>query len=573
MAHVRWLFLLFLPFSGAGCRRSLPSSTEGSRPTFRYLIRRPPALPAVLDKVRFADIASEAGLNYQWSIPGARPLHILQTIGNGCALLDYNRDGNLDILLIGPRLALYRGEGRLRFTEVTQSTGLASFSGHFLGCAVGDIDGDGYPDLYISGYRAGLLLRNRKGVDFEDRTRQAGMSPQPWGTSCAFAETRPGSGRLDLYVANYVDFDPRLGPLHCIVHNVETSCGPRTYPPLPGVFYRNEGAFRFTDVTRSVGADSVTGKGLGALFFPLEIPGLPALAIANDEMPGDLLVPNRAQGKLHYLNRAQAAGAAFDRDGNVHGGMGIDAGDYDNDGRIDLFVTTYQSEPRSLYHNEGNGLFSDQGIAAGLGAEIAEAVGFGTRFFDYDNDGWLDIVIANGHVQDNVQQIYAHVTYRQPLHLLRNTGGARPIFEVVSTKNLALQQPIVGRGLATGDIDNDGRLDILVADAEGRPLLLHNQVSTKNNWLGISLKGTRSNRDGYGAIVTARAGKQTWIRHCHADGSYLSSSDPRVHFGFGSVSRLDSLTVLWPSGHRDMLRNPPMNRYLTLKEGMSRTSR
>src|SRR5262249_13407905 len=271
-----------------------------------------------------------------------------------------------DLLLVGGRLALYAGDGKGRFTDVSQETGLAGLTGHFLGCAVGDVDGDGYPDIYISGYRTALLLLNQGGRRFRDVTRAAGLPPEPWGTSCAFAETVPGSGRLDLYVANYADFGPETQPQLCVESGRETSCGPRHYRPIVGHLYRNRGVVdgipRFQDVTRPSDAATALGKALGVAFADLDGSGRPTLAIANDEMPGDLLQPQPGSPQPRYKNVAELSGTAYDRDGNVHGGMGVDWGDYDNDGRFDLFVATFQNETKALYRNQGGVRFRDEAI-------------------------------------------------------------------------------------------------------------------------------------------------------------------------------------------------------------------
>jgi hypothetical protein len=547
----------------SGCVRLQGEGTPpANKPPFSNSLSIPPL---------FVDVAESAGLRYAWQIPGKRPHNILQTIGNGCAFLDYDNDGNLDVLLIGPRLALYRGDGRGRFTDVTGAMGLAKLSGHFLGCAVGDVDGDGYDDIYISGYREGLLLHNVHGRRFEDITRQAGLKPVPWGTSCAFAETIPGSGRLDLYVANYVDFDPKVGPLLCDEHGKMTSCGPRYYPPRTGILYRNDGHGHFSDITAASGAAKVTGKGLGVAFADFDGSGRPGLAVANDEMPGDLLKPDGRSASPRFTNIGVLSAAAYDSNGNVHGGMGLDWGDYDNDGKLDLFVSTFQNEAKSLYHNEGSGQFNDQSAPTGLGVPTTPFVAFGCKFLDYDNDGWLDLLLTNGHVQDNIEEIDPSVAYRQPCQLFHNKGnsGSNPLtFEDVSNSSGPdLQRRIVGRGLAVGDYDNDGRMDALIVDSEGKPLLLHNQNTTVGHWLGVRLRGTKSNRDGYGAILTLKTGARTLMRQCQAGGSYLSSSDRRVHFGLGSATQADSLSVRWPSGHVDMYKNLPADRYLSLTEG------
>ncbi len=571
---------------------------------------RPPARAAA-PLIRFTDVAQSAGLRYRWSIPGKRPLNILQTIGNGCAFLDYDQDGNLDVLLVGPKLALYRGNGQGHFTNVTHETGLDRFTGHFLGCAVGDYDNDGYPDLYISGYRTGLLLHNeaaeafrRSGVQdtkngspkpevrspksgltthdsrlttpaspphrfFRDVTRQSGLRPQPWGTSCAFAESIPGTGRLDLFVCNYLSFGPNTQPQLCTTAGgISTACGPRYYRPVRGTLWRNLGGGRFAGATNASGAVGA-GKALGAAWADFDGSGAPGLAVANDEMPGDLFWPVRSGAAVRYRNISRVAGTAFDRDGAAYGGMGADWGDVDNDGRLDLFVASFQNEPKPLFHNDGNRIFSDIGPGSGIGA-ARQYVAFGCKLLDIDNDGWLDLVISNGHVQDNIAEIDHSTTYRQPTLLYHSLGIVRGTLryeDVTAVAGPDLARPIVGRGLVTGDYDNDGRMDILVVDSEGGPLLLHNVCSPTWHWLGVRLIGKKSNRDGYGALLTAKAGGRTLTQLCHADGSYLSSSDSRVHFGVGASTKVEALTVRWPGGATTTYRNIPADRYITLREG------
>ena len=549
------LALLFALCLLAGCTRT-PSPIP---PT-------PPAAPT--GPALFPDVAEAAGLHYQWTVAGTRPLNILQTIGNGCAFLDCDNDGNLDILLVGPKPALYKGDGHGHFTDFTAQVGLGKLSGHFLGCAVGDYDGDGYDDLYLSGYKTGILLHNEKGKGFRDVTAAAGLKPQPWGTSASFAETVPGSGKLDLFIANYAHFGTEPGiPQLCDSHGLKTSCGPRYYQPIKGAFYRSLGNGRFVDVSAAVGMPQTSGRGLGVAFAPLEPGEAPSLAIANDEMAGDLLRP-ASKAAAHYANIGTQAGTAFDRDGGIHGGMGTDWGDYDNDGKFDLFVCTFQGEAKSLYHNEGGGLFTDVSYRTGLALPTQARVAFGCKLFDYDNDGSLDVVIANGHVQDNIHDIDTSTTYKQTLQLFHNSGGSPLTFADVSAQGgPAFGEPMVGRGLAVGDYDNDGREDVLMVDSEGKPLLLHNECPASGHWLEVRLLGAQSNRDGIGAALTAHAGGRTLLRLCHTDGSYLSASDKRVHFGLGTAAAIDTLTIHWPSGHVDTLKALPADKIITVREG------
>ena len=515
----------------------------------------------------FEDVAGKAGLKYAWSIAAKRPLNILQTIGNGCAFLDYNNDGHLDVLLVGPKPALFQGDGRGQFSDVSAATGVGKVADHYLGCAVGDYDNDGWDDVYLSGYRAATLLHNEGGRGFRVATPPA-MKPQPWGTSCAWADV-DGDGFLDLFVSNYVIFSGDAGiPQLCDSHGVKVSCGPRFYKPLKGVFYHNLKGKGFALDNEMLNVSSTHGRGLAVAFAPLDESGRPSLAFANDEMPGDLLMPRRKNGALSYVNAGLASGMAFDRDGNVHGGMGADWGDYDGDGALDLFITTYQGENKSLYHNQGDNSFNDTSYQTGLAAASLPNVAFGCKWLDFDNDGDLDLVMASGHIQDNVMAIDTSTSYRQKALIYRNSGGARPMFENVSgAAGAAFARDIVGRGVATGDYDNDGRVDVLMVDSEGHPLLLHNETKNAEHWASIQLQGTRSNRDGQGALLTALVANRKLVRLCTTGGSYLSASDGRVHFGLGANTRIDALQVQWPNGERETFHDVPGDRTVKLREG------
>jgi len=557
--HRLFRALCCLPLLLSGCGpKALPPPTANKPAT----ATRPaePAAPPL-----FVDVAAQVGLRYCWVIEGKRPLNILQSIGNGCAFLDYDNDGNLDILLVGPHLALYRGDGKGHFTDVTHATGLDRFQGHFQGCAVGDYDNDGYDDLYISAYRGGILLHNEAGHRFTDVTRSAGIAPQPWGSSCTFADL-DGDGKLDLYIGNYVRFGPDT-PQLCDIHGFKTSCGPVNYTAERGVLYRNLGFGKFQDVTHAEGLDRVSGKALGAAVAPFEDVQHPALAIADDEVPSDLIRFHGSVGE----SMGAVSGMAVAGNGKVFGGMGIDWGDYDNDGRLDLVIATYQNQAKGVFHNEG-GVFAVQDTARlGMFSSIPY-VAFGAKWLDYDNDGWLDLMFANGHVQDNIADVDVFdgpghgALYRQPILLYHNLEGKRFSDESVHLQGGA-ERRIVGRGLAIGDFDNDGSMDALVVDGEGSPMLLHNVTPHPGNWALVRLEGRKCNRDGYGALVTVEVGGRRLVRHCHADGSYLSSSDKRVHFGLGSATKIDLLQVQWPDGQVDTARNVPVNRVLTAREG------
>ncbi len=508
----------------------------------------------------FREVAKASGLNYEWRPKGTRPLNILGTIGNGCAFLDYDNDGKLDILLVGSSVALFQGDGAGHFKDVTAETNLATLKGYFLGCTVGDYDNDGYDDIYLTAYRGGALLHNRKGQGYEDVSVAAGIPAHPWSCSAAFTDIN-GDGYLDLFIGGYVKFGPDTDPQLCTNNGHKTSCGPRFYQPETSHLYLGGPNGKFKDITQSWNAHLVEGKTLGVATADYDGAGKISLALANDEMPGDLLA-NRG-GK--FENIGKNSGTAYDENGGVHGGMGVDWGDYDNDGRIDLVVATFQNEPKNIYHNDGDDLFTDKSAMLGM-APATPSLTFGIKWLDFNNDGYLDLILANGHVQDNISDIDKTTTYKQSVQLFQNHKGER--FEDISASSLdeGSRRPIVGRGLATGDYDNDGKIDVLIVDSEGTPLLLHNETVNAGNALAIRLVGSKANRNGYGARVEVTVGGQKMLRQCSPCGSYMSSSDSRVHFGLGSATVADTVTVHWPNGASSALKNVPANKPLTVRE-------
>jgi enediyne biosynthesis protein E4 len=506
----------------------------------------------------FRNVAKEAGLDYQWTVQGKRPLNILQTIGNGAAFLDYNNDGNLDILLVSLTPALFMGDGKGHFIDTTETSGLKSLKGHFLGCAVGDVNSDGYSDIYLTAYRGGILLQNNAGKGFKDVTASAKLPAIAWGTSATFFDLDKDR-QLDLYVCNYAKFGPKTLPQLCKYSNYDSACGPRFYQPEKGILFQNNQG-KFNDVTASWKGENVQGKGLGVIAADTNGKGLFNIIIANDEVAGDFLIH---QGK-QFSNQAVEAGTAYDSEGSVHGGMGTDCGDINNDGKLDLFVATFQNEVKCLYLNEGNNLFTEIGASAGLQAS-KPYVTFGAKFFDFNNDGKLDIVLANGHVQDNINAIDKTAEYKQPIQIFQNQDG-----KLFTDASLLINEkdrtPIVGRGLATGDYDNDGKIDVLVVDSEGSPILLHNESKDIGNFITLALSGVKSNRDAYGAIVTVEADGKKITEYCHSDGSYLSASDKRVHIGIGSATE-GAITIQWPSGAVQKFSKVLSNKFYKVTEG------
>jgi hypothetical protein len=516
--------------------------------------------------VRFVDVARKAGIPYAFSvgIQDLQALTILQTMGNGAAFLDVNRDGNLDVLLVDAKPKLYQGNGKGRFREVSAAYGLTSLSGHFQGCAVGDYDNDGFEDLYLSGYRTGVLLRNRGGKRFQNVSQAAGIHPERWGTSCGFADLNQ-DGRLDLFVANYVQFGP--DPSRYLQRCEPLACGPKTYDPELPTLYRNVGGGRFRDVSEASGIHQSGGKGLGVAFADFDDDGDQDIMVANDMVAGDLF---RNEGNFRFTNIGIDAGVAYGPDGDTQGGMGVDWGDADGDGRLDAIVTTYQEEPKSLYRNGGEALFTNITHATTLGKATAPYVGFGARWLDYDNDGWQDLLIANGNVDNKIHQMFPNRAYRQPTQAFRNLGGKR-FAEDGNRLGPALQKLIVGRGLATGDYDNDGRVDALVIDDDGPVLLLHNEGEHTANWIGLTLVGAgKSNRNALGARVTLTAGKRSQVREVQTAGSYLSASDRRLHFGLGAENCVPEISVRWPDGRMEIFRDLAINQYHALRQNTAR---
>ena len=529
----------------AGCDRALPTARG--------------AEDKKTSGALFRDVAESAGLDFRFSIPGKRPITILQAMGGGCAFLDYDNDGWLDVLLMSQRVALYRNESSGRFTNVTERMGLGKLPAKWwMGCAVGDYDNDGFDDLYLSAYRGGTLLRNSGGKAFVDVSEKAGIPAQPWGTACSFGDY-DNDGKLDLFVGNYVKFGPDAVQL-CKVKTIETSCSPTVYVAEKPALYRNLGDGRFQDVSASIGIKEATGKVLGSIFFDADGSGRQSLYLGNDEVASDLLLNSGSR----FKNVGEIAGVAYTESGKPYGGMGTDYGDVNLDGRMDLIVGTFSLENKLVLINQGEGTFLDQSEPMGIALPMRPYLTFGTRFLDYDNDCDPDIIYANGYIADNIAEYEPKRTYREPTMLFRNEDGKR-FTDMREESGKDLNREIVGRALATGDFDNDGRIDVLIADAEGAPLLLRNETASPGNYLSLRLQGARSNRNGYGAVVTVVTDARKQVHVCHSDGSYLAASDTRVHVGLGSAASA-KVTVRWPSGLTDSLDVDKVNREVVIRE-------
>lgn len=540
----------------------------GCRSSSSIAIQQP---VATVSPIQFEEISEKAGIQFKNGHQGRSPLNILETAGCGGALLDYDTDGRTDLLLVGIRsLTLYRNISEtppnqpgsrdilLKFTEVTQESGLTE-TGYFMGAAVGDYDNDGLPDLLITGYGRTLLYQNR-GKKFVNVTEKSGLNftdPYDWTTSATFVDL-DNDGNLDLAIGRYVHFTPKTLQL-CDYSSVKAACPPFYYQPQTMRVFRGDGRGRFTDVTWQWGFKDQHGYTLGVAACDFNEDGLPDLYVANDGKPADLWLN---QGGGRFENIGEISGTARDREGQPQAWMGVDWGDYDGDGRLDLTVTTFQDQPTALYRNEGNGNFLYSSYIAGVASPTVNRLGFGVLLADFDGDSHLDMLIANGHVQDTVNQFRPPATYAQPTQCFRNLGNG--VFEDVSlTSGEALQKEIVGRGVCAGDLDNDGRLDLLVTNLEGGPLLLRN-VSPRADWIGFRILEKKGGRDSIGARITVIAGDRKIVREVQTGRGYLSASDPRVLIGLKDMPPIQSITIRWSDGRTRKIPIPQRNRYITV---------
>ncbi len=510
--------------------------------------------------VQFTNVTREAGIDFHLTCGTPEKLYIMDELCGGVAWLDYDNDGWMDLLLINgstlerlregssPPAQLFRNRGDGSFEDVTGKAGI-DFRGWGMGIAVGDYDNDGWPDVYITHLQGGRLYRNQGNGTFQDVTRGAGVDNRGrWGTSAAFGDY-DNDGDLDLYVANYVRLDldnlAEFGSsIFCTYRGIKVACGPRGLAGERDRLFRNNGDGTFADVTETLGIDPDEYYGLGVLWWDHDLDGDPDVYIANDSTPS-LLYSNNGDGTFEEVG--SITGVAYSADGHAQAGMGVDSADYDNDGWPDLVKTNFSDDVNNLYHNDGDGWFSDLGGEAGYARISVRLLAFGVRLFDYDNDGWLDIYIANGHVNPQMDDHSFGVTYRQRDLLFHNLKSGR--FEEVSEKvGLGMTADFVARGLATADYDNDGDLDLLITNLENSPVLLRNDGGNRNHWLQVRLIGSSSNRDGFGARVKVVAGGLTQTAYARAGSSYLSSHDPRLVFGLGAAGQVDLLEVRWPSG-------------------------
>lgn len=501
--------------------------------------------------------------------------YLPESSGPGCAFLDYDNDGWMDIYLVNSgkcdffapnpplRNALYRNNRDGTFTDVTEKAGVSG-GGYGQGVAVGDYNGDGFPDIYVTQYGRSILYHNNGDGTFTDVTEKAGVAAPGWATSAVWFDY-DNDGRLDLFVGRFADFSKELNK-PCGIHEDGRRhyCIPKVYLPMPSWLFRNNGDGTFTDVSRESGIASHLGKVWGAVATDINNDGLMDLWVSNDTVPNFLFV-NRGKGKFDEI--ATTAGVAYSDAGRARSGMGVDSADFKNDGWMGLFVANLDREMFSLYQNNHDETFDDHAGPTGIAAATRLMSGWGLKFFDYDNDGNLDLLLANGNPDDLIESLHTEVTYKEPLLLFRNTGTG---FQNISAQSGPIfAKPLSSRGLAIGDFDNDGALDVLIAVNDDHPVLLRNQVGARNHWLGLRLVGKKANRDAVGARITWQAGNLKRHTMKVAGGSFLSSHDPRVVLGLGNHTAVDSLEIRWPqpSSAIERFTHLPVDRYITIVEG------
>lgn len=535
--------------------------------------RRSPVLTATL---QYKDVTEAAQIRFNHNPSVTQEKYILETIGAGAAFFDYDNDGLLDIYLVNgahlPDLKksdsgyynqLYRNNGNGTFTDVTEKAGVAG-RGYSGGVAAGDYDNDGNEDLYVTTYQGNILYHNNGDGTFTDATGKAGVIDGKWSTSAAFLDYN-SDGKLDLFVAHYANFGFDNNVVCKDWEGRPTYCHPDVYDGLANTLYRNNGDGTFTDVSKAAGILNPQGKGLGVVAADYDLDGHIDVFVANDAV-ANFLYRNRGDGTFEDVTLI--SGTGYDRNGRPQSCMGTDFGDYDRDGKLDLMVTNLEFETHTLYRNKGDGTFEDSTQEAGLAQATFYYAGWGTKFFDFDNDGFQDLFIANGGLLDNIELHKKGVTYAQSKLLLKNLNGRF----VNATKQYGpdLLKPTVARGAAFGDYDNDGDIDVLVLNNGQPPNLFRNDGGNLNHWLEMKLVGTKSNRNAIGALVTVVAGDLKLVDQVKGGGSYLSANDYRLHFGLGERAQIDSLEIRWPSGIVERRQKIKANQILILEERQER---
>jgi hypothetical protein len=537
-----------------------------------------PSVTTFVADITFADITKTSGITFS-HVSDPEKKYIVESMSGGIALFDFDRDGLLDVYLVNAptvatagnsrsaRSELWRNRGDGTFVDVTDKAGVG-YPGWGMGAAVADFDNDGWDDLYVTCYGKNRLYKNRGDGTFSDVTDKAAVDDPRWSAGAGFADYDL-DGWLDLFVANYVDV--RLGALpefgkgkYCEFHGLPVQCGPRGLPGSGDSLYRNNGNGTFTEVSARAGVADPSGRfGMGIAWSDFDADGRPDLFVANDSGP-NFLYKNNGDGT--FTDVGLQSGTALSEDGKEQGSMGVAIGDYNHTGQWSLFVTNFSDEYNALYRHEKAFLFTDVSFASQTAKASLPLVGWGAHFFDYDNDGWLDLLVVNGHVYPQVERPGFATSYRQRKLLYRNNGDGT-FADITATAGSAMMQPAVSRGSATGDLDNDGDLDIVVNNLDGAPTVLRNDGANRQNFVTVDVVGRANNRSAIGAVVTVRAGDLVQRAERRSGSSYLSQNDARLHFGLGTRTSIDSVDVRWPNGTMQRFSEVRPNSFIKIVEG------
>ncbi len=564
LGRVLSLFLLLL---SAACRRDSPGPPG-------------PGTPAAASRAQtaiFEDVTDRSGITFVHFTGATGEKYLPETIGSGVCAFDFDRDGRTDLYFVNgaplppgtgkerPVNHLYRNRGDGTFEDVTAASGTGD-PGYGIGCAVGDYDNDGWPDLYVTNFGPNVLYHNRGDGTFEDVTASSGTGQSTFSTSATFVDI-DNDGDLDLYVVGYMDFHLENNK-YCgeLKPGFRAYCGPESYPGLPDRLYRNDGGGHFTDISAAAGIANPDGHGLGVVALDYDGDGDEDLYVANDGQANYLY---RNDGHGRFTDVALLAGVALSEDGKPQAGMGVDFADYDGDTLPDIFVANLSFQASALYRNNGHGTFTEKSYAAGLAGPTHLMTGYGAGFFDYDNDGWPDLLQANGNMLDNIELYFDNVTFKEPAQLFHNRGDGT-FEEVTSAAAPGLAVPRVGRGSAFLDFDGDGNLDLVLLSAGDRARLFRNRGVPGRHWLEVSLVGTASNRSGFGAKVALEAGGRRFLQEAKGSSGFASQSEPAVHFGLGGSTRIDRLEVRWPSGRVEAVPPPAVDQKVEIVEGSGR---
>lgn len=584
----RRAFLIALAAGAAGC--SLRRSETPASPKSSTIIdpRTAAAAPRLTtQEMLFTDVSSAAGLIWQFNSGGNTGRLVIDQVGGGVAFFDYNNDGLLDIFAVqgGPlpgatgadldyqrRNVLYRNNGDGTFTDVTSGSGLDAYTGYGMGVSVADFDNDGWPDLYVTAYGGSHLFRNNRNGTFTDVTAHAGLAdirPQdgtgdlPWPTSSAWADY-DNDGLLDLFVCHYYLWSMDLGtsmPCDSETHEHRVNCDPASYKTSHSRLFHNNGDGTFTDVSKHAGLEAVFGKALGAAWVDYDDDGWMDLFITNDGVPNNLLHNNR-DGT--FTDVGVTAGVADNERGTASAGMGIAVGDYDNDGKEDLFVVNFARQVKSVYHNLGNGVFENVSYQAGMSAINVDYLGFAVECFDYDLDGYKDLIYGNGHIRQ-IAASEGTSSYEQSQQLLHNQRDGTFKEDLHALGDLTT--PLATRGLAIGDFDNDGDIDVLMVSQTGPLKLFRNDGGNKNNWITFTLEGVHCNRDAIGAKITIHSASGIQVQGVRGGSSYCSHSDRRVTFGLASLTAVDRVEIRWPGGKMQTLGALSAGKFYRIRQG------